>query len=45
MPLDDQDAQEKEMVIFECQVSKKDRLVKWLKDGKEITLDDRIQVF
>lgn len=32
------------MVIFECQLSKKDRPVKWLKDGKELTLDDRIQV-
>ncbi|KAH9498303.1 hypothetical protein Btru_006488 [Bulinus truncatus] len=43
MPLDDQEVPEKEMVIFECQVSKKDRPVQWLKDGKKITLDDRIQ--
>ncbi|GFO38541.1 titin, partial [Plakobranchus ocellatus] len=43
MPLNDQELPEKETAIFECQVSKKDRPVKWLKDGKEVELDDRIQ--
>ncbi|GFS00827.1 titin [Elysia marginata] len=43
MPLKDQELPEKEMAIFECQVSKKDKPVKWLKDGKEVELDNRIQ--
>jgi len=43
MPLDDQELPEKEMAIFECQVSKKNIPVKWLKDGVEVVLDDRVQ--
>jgi hypothetical protein len=43
MPLEDQELPEKEMAIFETQMSKKNIPVTWFKDGKEVVLDNRIE--
>ena len=34
--LDDKDVTENETTTFECEISKPDMKVKWLKDGKEV---------
>jgi hypothetical protein len=41
-PLTDLTAKEEDKIILECELSKPDKPVKWLKDGKEIKPDDHV---
>ncbi len=41
VPLKDQTVQEEESVTLECEVSKPDQKVKWLKNGKEVKPDKK----
>ncbi|KAK3082923.1 hypothetical protein FSP39_009100 [Pinctada imbricata] len=42
-PLNDVNARENDNITLECEFTKPNSSVKWLKDGKEITPDDRVR--
>ena len=44
MPLEDTTVTESDTVILQCQVSKPNKKVKWLRNGKEIKPDDHCQI-
>ena len=43
-PLKDQHVLETEDAAFDCQMTKRDIPVTWLKDGRELEVDERVEV-